>query len=135
LQCNGLHGFFPRLAAKVRPAEADDAHCPLGSGVSLDYVFAWQETRRVGGGNDIAYKNGLYVPDDPGCDFNAKTTVEARETFSGEVVIWHDGRILQLRKIERAQRRARCVAGAARTPHKPPADHPWRQFNKDILVR
>jgi hypothetical protein len=115
----------------VVPAEAADAHCPLDSGINLDYVFAKRETGKVGSGNDITYKNSLYVPRDPNCNFNSKVTVEVRETLSGEVVLWHDGKILQLRKIERAQRGVGCGSDAekvSRVPHKPAKDHPWRQF-------
>lgn len=118
----------------VTPAEAGDAHCPLDCGVNLDYVFAKRETRKAGNGNDITYKNNLYVPCDPDCNFNSKVTVEVRETFSGEVVLWHDGKILKLRKIERAQRSASCdsdTAKFARVPHKPAAGHPWRRFREN----
>lgn len=118
----------------VVPAEGTDAHCPLDSGINLNYVFAKRETRKVGSSNDITYKNSLYVPCDPNCSFNSKVTVEVRETFSGEVVLWHDGKILQLRKIERAQKSAGRDSGGvkvARAPHKPADDHPWRRFREN----
>jgi hypothetical protein len=118
----------------VVPAESADAYSPLESGINLDYVFVKRETRKVSNGSDITYKNSLYVPCDPECHLNSKMTVEVRETFSGEVVLWHEGKILHLRKIERAQRSADCGSEAgkvARAPHKPAEDHPWRRFREN----
>jgi transposase len=115
----------------VVPAENADAYCPLDASVSLDYVFAWRETRKIGNGGDITYKNNLYVPSDPEYNFNSRVTVEVRETFSGEVVLWHNGQILKLRKIERAHRLKDfnpITEDAARVPNKPAPEHPWRQF-------
>jgi hypothetical protein len=80
----GANEALPSLIDKhnrnysVLPAEDTDAHCALDPGIRLDYVFAWRETRKVGNGNDIAYKNSLYVPCDPKCNFNSKATVEVK---------------------------------------------------------
>jgi hypothetical protein len=134
---DGANEALPALMDKhnknysVPPAEDTDAHCAPDPGISLDYVFAWRETRKVGSGNDITYKGGLYVPCDPKCNFNSKTTVEVRETFSGEVGLWHDGQILKLKKIERAKRPKGPKPGAedmAQAHHKPAPGHPWRRF-------
>jgi transposase len=134
---DGANKALPALIDKhnknygVLPAEDVDAHCPLDPSVSLDYVFARRETRKVGSGDGITYKNSLYVPRDPKRNFNSKITVEVRETLSGEVVLWHDGQILKLKRIERAQRRKDfnpVAAYSAKTPHKPASEHPWRRF-------
>jgi hypothetical protein len=134
---DGANEALPSLIDKhnrnysVVPADDADAHCALDPGTDLDYVFAWRETRKVGGSNDVTYKNSLYVPSDPKCNINSRVTVEVRETFSGEVVLRHNGQILKLKKIERAQRRKDINAGAedsARIPHKPVPGHPWRRF-------
>jgi transposase len=86
----------------VRPAEKQSAYTPLGKGVHLDYVFAKRTTRKIGGGGSISYKKDIYVPDDDGrvC-LETRTTVEIRETFSGEVLLWYNGRAMKLKKLER----------------------------------
>jgi hypothetical protein len=96
----------------------------------LDYVFAWRETRQVGGGSAIAYKKGIYVPKDQGISFEARTTVEVRETFGGEVNIWHKGEVVELRKVEQGRRKEdgnESKSKSAREVHKPAAEHSWRK--------
>lgn len=129
---------LPVLIAKhndkfsVAPADEETAYTPLCDDVDLAYVFAKRETRKIGGGNDISYKCGVYVPvDAKGHAFNARVTVEVRETLSGEVVIWHEGKAVKLRKIaKRPSTRVDKLQGAPKTPktHKPALDHPWRQY-------
>jgi hypothetical protein len=80
----------------VIPAESVDVYRALEEGTHLDYVFAWRETRQVGSGCSIAYKNKIYVPKDETIRFETRTTVEVRETFSGELIIWHKGRAVEL---------------------------------------
>jgi stalled ribosome alternative rescue factor ArfA len=100
-------------------------------------VFALRETRKIGNGNEIRYKNEVYIPKDPGYCLDSRTTVEVRETFSGEAYLCHKGKAVKLKKIERAnkkeqdtrQERERAGQGA----YKPAANHPWRGkfINKD----
>lgn len=128
---------LPALIAKhnarfsVLPAEEEISYTPLGRDVNLEYVFAWRETRKVGGGNAISYKNGIYVPVDTSAhSFAAKVTVEVRETFSGEVFIWHEGRRVALRKLDKRPTSAtKKIADAKgeKKPYKPASDHPWRK--------
>lgn len=129
-----LPGLIDNYNARfsVKAAESANAHQTLGKDVNLDYVFTKRETRRVGCGSEIAYKNGVYVPliGEP-CPA-ARTIVEVRESFSGGIVIWHKGRVVKLRKVEKAERRVTIdEAKTTKTdrrhiPHTPPADHPWR---------
>jgi hypothetical protein len=114
----------------VPSAEEGEAYRKLEKGVNLDYVFAWRTTRKVGAGGEIAYKNEVYVPKDMASNFETRTTVEVRETFAGELIIWDKGRVVKVRKIERARRSMECCAEkgkSARLPYKPAADHPWRK--------
>jgi hypothetical protein len=115
----------------VLPAEGQDAYRPIESDAKLDCVFALRETRKVGSGNEITYKNEIYVPKDTECYLNARTTVEVRETFSGEVFLWHKGQAIELKKIERAKKKEQDIRQenkrAAQTPRKPAANHPWRK--------
>jgi hypothetical protein len=116
---------------QVSAAESSDAYSPLGEGVNLEYVFAKRETRKIGSGNEISYKNRIYVPVENVYCFQARTTLEIREIFSGEVIAWHKGQAVQLRAIDRAQRPKEKAATEntkeKRKPYKPAADHPWRR--------
>jgi hypothetical protein len=123
----------------VRAAEEKSAYTPLGEGVLLEYVFSMRVTRKIGAGNSISYKNGIYVPDDGGrSNFSAKTVVEVRESYGGEVIIWNKGEAIKLRKLERPVRQVenekienKKEAGAnERKGHKPPPEHPWRNISK-----
>jgi hypothetical protein len=116
----------------VIPTDAADAYRALEEGARLDYILAWRETRKVGTGCSIAYKNKIYVPKDESVCFEARTTVEIRETFAGELIIWHKGRAVELRKVEQAHRSIKQNASAKKeeaacTAHRPAADHPWRR--------
>jgi transposase len=131
---------LPELVARhnqkysVRPAEEEAAYMALERGVKLDYVFAMRTTRKIGVGEAISYKNETYVPaEGTQCNFNAKTVVEVRETFSGEVFIWHNGRAIALRKITRPEKSVQKeempeTSGKPKTPYKPSANHPWRSY-------
>jgi hypothetical protein len=117
----------------IPPAEEEAAYMALEQEVNLDYVFAQRTTRKIGGGEAISYKNATYVPaEGRGCNFNAKTVVEVRETFSGEVLIWHNGRAVVLRKIKSPEASPKREEKAdtpriSKAPYNPPADHPWRK--------
>jgi transposase len=117
----------------VRPAEEKEAYIALETGVNLDYVFATRTTRKIGGGEVISYRNETYVPaESAGSGFNTKAVVEVRETFSGEVLIWHNGKAVILRKIMRpetsSQREKKPETSSnVKTRHKPAANHPWRK--------
>jgi transposase len=132
------NGVLPALLKRhnerygVVPAESTDAYRALEEGARLEYIFAWRETRKVGAGCSIAYKNETYVPKDETVCFETRTAVEVRETFSGELIIWHKGRAMELRKVERARRdmkqdTAKTKAKSIGSPHKPALDHPWRR--------
>jgi transposase len=130
---------LPKLIEKhnekyaVRPAEEQSAYTPLEKGVRLDYVFAKRETRKIGGGGSISYKNNIYVPDDiEQVCLETRTTVQIRETFGGEVLLWHNGRALKLKKLERPVLAAKIETKGTPEPktkkrYTPPPDHPWRR--------
>jgi hypothetical protein len=102
-------------------------------------VFAKRETRKIGGGGGISYKNSVYVPDDGGrtC-LEAKTAVQVRETYGGDVFLWHGGRAVKLKKLERrplaAQAKAEC-APKGKKPYTPSPGHPWRRGGKKRNAR
>lgn len=131
------NGALPVLIAKhnarfsVAPADMQTAYTPLDKEVNLEYVFARRERRKIGGGNAISYKNAIYVPVDTCANsFAAKVTVEVRETLSGEVIIWHEGRCVPLRKLNKrpsSTAKETHDTKGEKKPFKPNANHPWRR--------
>jgi transposase len=118
----------------VRPREEQSAYTPLEKEVCLEYVFAKRETRKIGGGGSISYRNNIYVPDDSEevC-LETRTAVQVRETHGGEVLLWRGGRAVKLRKLERPEPAAKAkteTAPKAKRVYTPPPDHPWRQGRK-----
>jgi transposase len=130
-----LPGLIERHNEKyaVRPAEEQSAYTPLEKGVCLDYVFAKRETRKIGGGSSISYKKNIYVPKDGGHEcLETRTTVEIRETYGGEVLLWHNGRAVKLRKLERPVPAAKIetedtVEPKTKKRYTPSPEHPWRR--------
>ena len=99
----------------------------------MNHIFSMRETRKIGGGNTISYKGNTYKPiDASGYSFDSKTIVEVRETFDGKVLIWHNAQGILLEKTEKYLRqiptKKLTLTGK---PHKPSADHPWRNGYKD----
>jgi transposase len=125
----------------VRPAEEQNAYMSLGKEVRLDYVFAKRTTRKIGGGSSISYKNNIYVPDvSDGTCLETRTAVEVRETYGGEILLWHGGRAVKLRKLERPVPAAKVEAQTEAVPkvkkvYTPPPDHPWRQKKSKLNTR
>ena len=130
----GANKVLPELIAKhnerfsVIPQEEDNAYVALGKDICLNHVFSMRETRKTGGGNTISYKNNTYKPIDAGkYSFDSKTIVEVRETFGGEVFIWHNAQAILLEKTEKYLRQVPTKkVTLTRTAHKPSSDHPWR---------
>jgi transposase len=130
---------LPKLIEKhnekyaVQAVEEKSAYTPLCEGVSLEYVFTMREARKIGGGNSISYKKVIYVPDDGGqSSFTARMIVEVRETYAGEVFIWHKGQAIKLRKLKQPARQAQGevkkeATSNERKCHKPSPEHPWRK--------
>jgi transposase len=126
----------------VPPVEEESSYMPLDRGVKLDHVFAMRTARKIGEGEAISYKNETYVPaKGTGSVFKARAVVEVRETFSGEVLIWHNGRAITLRKItgpkvpSQREEKAETFDGA-KTQYKPTTDHPWRKsYRRGSSVR
>jgi len=128
------NAVLPKLLEKhnrqfaVKPKEAESAYIPLDPSVNLDHVFTIREYRRLGPGNTISYNGTVYTLAKP-APFDAKTTVEARETLSSEVLLWHQGTALSLQATEKPERQAKTETKRAvpASPRKPAASHPWRK--------
>jgi transposase len=122
----------------VRPAEERSAYTPLEKGACLEYVFAKREMRKIGGGGSISYKNDIYVlADAEEARLETRATVQVRETHDGEVLLWHGGRAVKLRKLERSAPAAKAetrTAPGSKKLYTPPPDHPWRRGGKRLDI-
>lgn len=127
---------LPRLLEKhnrkfvVTPKETESAYLPLDPSINLNHVFTIREYRQVGHGNTISYNGTVYTLAKPDpFRFDAKMTVEVRQTLSGEVLLWHQGTPLALKAIEKPERLSKTKTKKAvpASPRKPAASHPWRK--------
>jgi hypothetical protein len=109
----------------VPPEEEESAYMPLPAGVNLDHVFAARNTRKINGGSVISYKNAKYVVAGEERNFIGKAVVEVRETYAGEVFVWHDGQAVELRKLDMKRpeenRENTSAAQTAKKQYKPGA--------------
>ncbi len=129
---------LPELIAKhnrnysVSPADENTAYIPLNAKTRLEHVFALHETRKISSGNSISYKGNTYVPAEDGKhNFSTRVTVEVRETYGGEIFIWHCGEAIELRKIDiRPRVQTKEQTAKAKVKYKPAANHPWRNQSK-----
>lgn len=113
----------------IRPKMAESAYVKLDPSVDLNHVFTIREYRQLGSGNTLSYNGTLYTLAKPThFRFDAKMTVEVRETLAGEVLLWHQGQPLPLKETEKPQRKSVATKKASSAlPRKPAASHPWRK--------
>lgn len=111
----------------VEAREAQSAYLQLDSSVNLHHVFAERHQRLMGSGNTLSYKSSVYTLAKPSrFRFQPKMSVEVRETFNGDVLLWHQGEAIALRETVRPTREKQVQQTEATLPHKPPTNHPWR---------
>lgn len=113
----------------IEPKEEESAYMKLDPFVNLNHVFTIREYRKLGHGNTLSFYGKVYTFAKP-CDFRfeAKTTVEVRETLSGEVLVWHNGQAFLLKETELPVRKPMTEIKKAEPAQtrKPAANHPWR---------
>lgn len=110
----------------VKAKETESAYIPLDSGIKMNYVFSIRVRRQLGTGHTLSYRGKIYTFATPtSYRFPAKTSVEVRETLSGEIAVWHKGEALLLRETCKPEKQEKKKAEPAPT-RKPAADHPWR---------
>ncbi|MGG4034166.1 hypothetical protein ABEV74_10780 [Paenibacillus cisolokensis] len=83
-------------------------------------------------GQTLSYGGKLYtLAEKPSPPFEAKTSVEVRETMQGKLVNLHKGQALELRETQKPSRRQETKpetkTASPAPPHKPTASHPWRK--------
>lgn len=111
----------------VQPKMAESAYVKYDKQVNLNHVFTIREPRQLGPGNTLSYNGKIYTIAKP-CPFriDAKTTVEVRQTLSGEVLMWHNGQVLLMKETEKPKRTIETKKAEPAQPRKPAASHPWR---------
>jgi len=127
------NAMLPQLLEKhnrrfaIPPKEAESAYIPLDAKINLDHVFTVREHRKLGHGNTLSYKGKVYTFAKPhSFCFEARATVEVRETLTGEVFVWHQDQAIPLKETERPQREVQTKKAEPAKPRKPAANHPWR---------
>ncbi|MEB3104097.1 ISNCY family transposase, partial [Ferviditalea candida] len=112
----------------VKPKMTESAYIELDPSLDLDHVFTIRQYRQLGAGNTLSYNGKIYTFTKPcAFRFDAKTTVEVRETLSGEVFVWHKGQAIALMEITKPKRVAETKKAEPAQPRKPAASHPWRK--------
>jgi transposase len=113
----------------VKPKMTESAYIELDPSLDLDHVFTIREYRQLGPGNTLSYNGTIYTLAKPShFRFDAKMTVEVRETLTGQVLLWHQGQPLALKETEKPERKTKETKKASSAqPRKPAASHPWRK--------
>jgi len=119
----------------VKPADPESAYVLLNEGQDLECILCYREKRTVGSGETVSYGGKTYkiATKNAKPTIPVKTRVEVRETLNGERFIWYKGEKYPLEEVEKPDRQGppqKEKASIARSPHKPAANHPWRQYNK-----
>ncbi|MCD9026595.1 ISNCY family transposase [Cohnella silvisoli] len=111
----------------VQPKMADSAYVKYDAHINLNHVFTIRKPRQLGHGNTLSHNGIIYTFAKPNAfRFDAKTTVEVRQTLSGDVLIWHNGHALPLKETEKPKRVTDTKKAMPAQPRKPADNHPWR---------
>jgi transposase/uncharacterized protein YifE (UPF0438 family) len=129
-----------RFAVQARSSH--DAHRPLlFSEDELNIIFSHKETRVLSKNLTIQYNRVIYQIQTTRPTYalrHAKVTV--CENAQGAISILYKGRPLDYTIFHKQQRQAEVVMSKeidtylkkSKKPHKPAADHPWRQYGRRI---
>jgi transposase len=124
----------------VEPQEPESAFVPLQPGQSLDLILCFRDRRTLGPGETISYQGKTYKihTTEQKQAIPVKTRVEVRKTLDGKLFIWYNGKGYPLRETTKPQHQTapkKEKASSEKKPHKPAANHPWRQFPKSRIPR
>ena len=134
----GANQFLPQFIARynakfaVEAREKEAVYVPLNRKIDFNLLFAKRHTRKTDNGGVISYGGCSYVPVEGSmCAGLARVSVEVRQTLDGRIVIVHNGKFIEMEKIEKPQRTSESQNPANKgsrpvTAHKPAPDHPWR---------
>ena len=123
----------------VPPAEESSAFLPPPPGNILKYILCTRETRKTTGDSTISWHGRKWkVEERPGEQklFRRGSSVEVLSLMDGNIAVQYDGRIFEATEITLPASAGETVSQAGREfvkremevriPHKPKADHPWR---------
>lgn len=131
--------FLPQFLARHNEkfavgAQEEPVYVPLGRKIDFNLLFAQRDTRKTDNGGVISYGGCAYAPVE-GTTYKelAHVSVEVRHTLDGRIVIVHNGKFIEMRKVEKTKRAQRVTEAEKKesrpmTPHKPASDHCWRHF-------
>ena len=108
-------------------------YVPLGRKIDFNLLFAQRDTRKTDNGGVISYGGCSYAPVE-GTTYKglAHVSVEVRHTLDGRIVIVHNGKFIEMVKVEKPRRVSEALKLKNKesrpvTPHKPAPNHPWRR--------
>ncbi|WP_240041171.1 hypothetical protein [Paenibacillus ginsengarvi] len=120
----------------VDPRSNDTAYMTLKDDTNLEHIFTIREYRTLGTGHTLSYGGITYTFVAPHTSqrFDAKTTVEVRETLTGSLFVWHHGQAFPLKKTERPARKQKQGKEASpASPRKPANDHLWKTTYDNVI--
>ncbi len=125
-----IEKFNRRFA--VNPTNAQSAYRKLDDSLNLNYILCSRESRLVGPGQTIAFRGKTYTI---ASNVNyqlipAKTRVEVRLNFKGQLFIWYKGKAFPLKETTFPQqlRISNNEKAGPTLTRKPAPDHPWRRW-------
>jgi transposase len=135
-----IEEFNRRFA--VQPRSSHDAHRPLlFSEDELNRILSWQETRILSKNLTLQFRKVIYQIQTRRPSYALrKAQVTLCENPQGEITILYKGKPLQYSIFHKQQRQAEVLTSKEidthlkkkKKPHKPAADHPWRQYGRRI---
>lgn len=130
--------FLPQSLARHNAkfaveAQEEPVYVPLGRKIDFNLLFAQRDTRKTDNGGVISYGGCSYAPVE-GTTYKglAHVSVEVRHTLDGRIVIVHNGKFIEMVKVEKPRRvsvalKLKNKESRPVTPHKPAPNHPWRR--------
>ena len=125
-----LAGHNAKFAVEAR--EEEPVYVLLDRKIDFNLLFAQRDTRKTDSGGVISYEGCYYAPaEGTACVGLARMSVELRRTLDGRIVIAHNGRFIEMVKVEKPRRAIKPQKSNNKesrpvTTHKPAPDHPWR---------
>ncbi|MGG4398043.1 hypothetical protein ABEX25_27500 [Paenibacillus thiaminolyticus] len=110
----------------IEPKMSDSAYLKLDPSIDLTHVFTLRNYRQLGTANTLSYNEKFYTLVQPASlRLDTKTTVEVRETLTGDVLLWHQGQPWALKETQKPSMSGSKKASSA-SPRKPAQNHPWK---------
>lgn len=114
------------------PAKPVDLHRPLSTGQAWQRILAIRARHALRNDNTVQHETKTYLLDER-WNGHRPTTIQAEVRLDGKLYLLEGDRVLRYHEV---QERPRRVLPPRRPPSRrrarivPPADHPWRQFER-----